>query len=125
MLVAWRQYLEHMGKVQDEDWMSERVDLFFAMMQKIADNLGFESDFVRLKKEFYAPKRFTIVETENEQIRQGLAALLSGKGKLPLDVQGFPADPELNGLLKAWLTQNTHTDVDSRTSPPRLPRAGE
>src|SRR6266851_3604900 len=68
VLAAWRKYLEHMGKAQDENWMSDRIDLFFVMMQKIADNLGFESDFVRLKKEFYSPKRFNIVETENEQI---------------------------------------------------------
>jgi hypothetical protein len=110
VLISWRAYLDHMGKTQDDNWPNERIDLFFAMVQKIAVELDYESDFVRLKKEFYSPKKFSIVETDNEQIRTGLAALLSGRGKLPLDVQGFPADPELNALLKAWLKQNTHKD---------------
>jgi hypothetical protein len=107
VLNAWREYLDHMEKAQDENWMNNRIDLFFALMQKIAHKLNFESDFVRIKKDYYSPKRNAIVESEQEQIRQGLAKLLSGTGKLPLDVQSFPGDPELNGLLKAWLRENT------------------
>jgi hypothetical protein len=32
-----------------------------------------------------------------------LAGLFAGKRPLPLEVQRFPGDLELNGLLKEWL----------------------
>ena len=57
---AWRAYLEHMAKPQDSTWQAERVDLFFALVQKISVELDYESDFVRLKKDFYSPKRVEI-----------------------------------------------------------------
>lgn len=114
---AWRAYLKHLSTPSDSAtggstasgtpaanvWGARRVDLFFDLLQKMAVDVGYNFDFVRLKEEYYSPQLHADVETDQETIRRGLAGLLSGKTPLPLDVQHFPADPELNGLLKDWL----------------------
>jgi len=56
-----------------------------------------------LKTDFYSPVGHTAMSTDQETIRRGLADVFAGTKTIPMDVKGFPADPELNALLKKWL----------------------
>ena len=107
ILNAWRAYLAHMGvnpaSTVAGQWEATRVDLYFALLKKMAEHLKYKFDFVQLKNDFYSPQLHGDVEQDQATIRRGLADVLSGKSAMPMDVRNFPADVELNGLHKAWL----------------------
>jgi hypothetical protein len=99
ILAAWRAYLAHMSVVRPvapsqgaASWDAKRIDLFLAMLQKMADLLGYKYDFVQLKDDWYRPQGHGDLETADVTIRRGLADLLDGKIMLPLDVKGMPVD---------------------------------
>src|SRR5262245_54490918 len=84
---AWRAYLDHLSSPQNnmDLWMARRVDLFTAMLQRMATYLGYDFDVVELNREIYAPTGHAQVETDQEIIRRGLAELFSDRR--PLNVR--------------------------------------
>jgi len=112
ILQAWRAYIAHMGvpPVDPAAWDGKRVDLFLALLQKMAEQVGYDYDFVQLKEDWYRPQHFGSVETDQQKIRQGLAAILDNRAALPMELKSMPADPELNALLKKWLKQQIGPD---------------
>ncbi len=117
---AWRQYMEHMGK-QDmafEVWNPKRLELLIALLLKMGEHLDYGFDAVELEREVYSPVAHGQVEKEQNAIREGLAALLSGERSLPLDVKAWPTDAEsiarhqaLQEALLAWLKGETAPQV--------------
>ncbi len=111
IIKSWRAYVAHLNTSSDSSdrkvWGDKRMDLFFDLLQKIAKKVGYQSDFVQLKNDFYWPRVHVDIDTEQETIRKGFAAVFSGVPAIPMDVKNFPGDVELNALLKAWLKQNT------------------
>lgn len=117
---AWRQYMEHMGK-QDmalEVWNPKRLELLIALLLKMGEHLDYGFDAVELEREVYSPVAHGQVEKEQNAIRQGLAALLSGERSLPMDVKTWPTDADaitryqaLQDALLAWLRGETAPQV--------------
>jgi hypothetical protein len=109
ILEAWRAYVAHMARVPAPDhaegptWTARRIDLFLDLLQKMATRVGYPYTFVQLKNDWYRPRGHDELESDQQKIRQGIAALLEGKIQLPLDVKHLPVDEELNALLKQWL----------------------
>jgi len=109
ILQAWRSYVAYMvhvpppGSPDLPAWDARRIDLLLDLLQKMAAHVGYPYTFVQLKNDWYRPRGHNELETDQQRIRQGVAALLEGKIQLPLDVKRFPADEELNALLKQWL----------------------
>ena len=104
IIEAWRAYLAHMGVPSSSTgWSDKRIDLFFDMLQKMAVYLGYDFNFVQLKTDFYSPQGHMAMSNDQETIRRGLAEVFAGTKSVPMDVKGFPADAELNALLKKWL----------------------
>jgi hypothetical protein len=116
IIKAWRTYLSHMGvprpvaPADPSAWDAKRIDLFLALLQKMAEHLGYDYDFVQLKDDWYRPQGHGDVENDQQKIRQGLVAILEGRSALPMEVKQFPGDPELNALLKKWLKGITSSD---------------
>jgi hypothetical protein len=117
---AWRQYMEHMGKqgMTLEVWAPKRLELLVSMLQKMGDHLDYGFDAVELEREVYSPMAHGQVENEQNAIRQGLAALLSGERSLPMDVKTWPTDTDavtrhqaLQDALLAWLRGETAPQV--------------
>ena len=86
-----------------QGWNDKRIDLFFDMLQKIAVYLGYNFNFVQLKTDFYNPQGHTAMSNDQETIRRGLAEVFAGTRSVPMDVKGFPANAEMNALLKKFL----------------------
>ena len=109
ILEAWRAYVAYMVHVPPPDspdlpgWEVRRIDLLLDLLQKMATHVGYPYTFVQLRNDWYRPRGHDELETDQQKIRQGVAALLEGKIQLPLDVKRLPADEELNALLKEWL----------------------
>jgi hypothetical protein len=113
ILAAWRAYVAYMTPQPPDApdlsaWNARRIDLFLDLLQKMATHVGYPYTFVQLKTDWYRPRGHDELETDQQRIRQGVAALLEGKTQLPLDVKRFPIDEELNALLKQWLKSQTH-----------------
>ncbi len=111
---AWKVYLNHMNRdTVDPAWLSTRVTLFIDLLQKMGRCLDYDFDPVELEREFYAPKGHTTIASDQEVIREGLAAVFRGDKPLPMAVVAFPGDPEYLAQLKAvlakldgWLERN-------------------
>jgi hypothetical protein len=112
ILVAWRAYLAHMGvqrphpPADTSSWDNKRLDLFLALLQKMAVHIGYEYDFVQLKDDWYRPIGHGDLETEQQKLRQGLVALLEGKLSLPIDVRLVFGDQQATEVLKQRLKQS-------------------
>lgn len=116
----WKAYLNHLCKdVSAAGWGEERVKLFVDLLHEMAGFLGYEFNTVEIEKELYAPVGHSVIETDQDMIRRGLAQLLSGKLALPMEVKSFPSDPaalkeqeEIRRLLLRWLNGEAAVAVD-------------
>lgn len=116
---SWRQYMRHMDKPTNApDWGSRRVELLVSLLKQMGTHLSYGFDEVELEHEIYSPIGHGQVENEQNAIRQGLAALLSGERSLPMDVKTWPTDADaitrhqaLQEALLAWLRGETAPQV--------------
>jgi hypothetical protein len=111
---AWQVYLAHLGVVLPEEkfqpvFFQERNRLFTELLQEISEAVGFDFDRNAIEKEAYSTKFQENFENDNTIIRQKLALILNGKAAFPMDVVGFPGDPNASenakmiaDLLREW-----------------------
>jgi hypothetical protein len=112
IISAWKQYMDHLNarEMKIEVWGPKRIDLFVALLDKMAKFLGYHFDAVELKNDVYSPLAHGQFETDQELIRRGLVSLLKGEAALPMEVRGWPVDAEalanqkeIQTRLLAWL----------------------
>lgn len=104
---AYRAFIKHIVSPQQpnpQGWADRRVDLLMDLIHKIALEVGYKFSVAELKAEFYAPQGHRVIEEEQTVIRQGLVSILTGKAAFPMDVKGFPVDPEVHAGYKAIVT---------------------
>lgn len=102
ILDIWAQYLDHLGNGQlsPEAWGERRLDLLIDLLHVMGHTLGYSFNKTQIKNGIYAPIGHSRLESEQEQVRQLVLELLSGKRSLPMEVTSFPAmvsDSEPNG----------------------------
>jgi hypothetical protein len=124
---AWRTYLKHLSdrNYPAESWGGKRVDLLVDLLQKMAAALRYDFDVTTIKEGLYAPDVHGRIESQLDDIRQGVIGVLSGETPLPMALKELPVDPdvlaaqkELQTLLKAWLTGQAtpRVEVTERSS---------
>jgi uncharacterized protein DUF6680 len=98
VLVAWRAYHDHLNDKSYQpdrmaEWQTRQIDLLIDLLQEMAVCLGC-SDFDKtyIKNSWYAPQGHVDLEEETQTIRQGFAAIFSGKKSFP--VTSFAATAE-------------------------------
>jgi hypothetical protein len=109
---SWKAYLDYLSQqsIPPEVWAQKRFDLFIDLLLKMAIFLGYNFNKVEISREVYSPRAHAQTQHEQDIIRQGLAKLFRGEISLPMDVKGFPVDPqfvqnqnELQKRLLSWL----------------------
>ncbi len=126
----WKSYLDHLYKnPESAGWGEKKFEIYVGLLHEMAKFLGYEFNSVEIANEVYLPKGHSLIETDQEMIRGGLAKLLSGQLALPMEVKSFPTDQdtlteqeELRKLLLRWLKGEITVAVDLKSSGQQLER---
>ncbi|KPD18825.1 hypothetical protein ADM96_08225 [Burkholderia sp. ST111] len=93
VIQAWRDLLHHFDRANSPEWKdqgsaweSRRLDLEIAMLRRIGACVGYDFPELDLKTLHYFPTGLGDRIGDETAIRRGLADLLSGKKRLPLDL---------------------------------------
>lgn len=83
-----KEYLSHLEiQYEPQAWALKRQELLVSLLREIAKFLGYEFNNVELFRGSYFPTHFAKLNDEEEEIRAGLAALLSGRRNLAVEVR--------------------------------------
>lgn len=90
---SWRDLLHHFDHATSPEWVdqgkaweSRRLDLEIAMLRRIGTCIGYDFPELDLKTLHYFPTGLGDRIGDETAIRRGLADLLNGKKRLPLDL---------------------------------------
>ena len=134
VLVAWRAYLDGLNTniigaepAAVRAWGDRQSELFIELLYQMSVCLGFsEFDKTYIRNSSYTPTAYQTLEEENQAIRNGLIAILTGKGKLPVESTTPMSESELaeiaeiRTLLRGWLRA-----VQPATAPGSYPTRAE
>ena len=103
ILGAWKQYMDHLNtrEMNIEVWGPRRIELFVALLGKMATFLGYDFDPVELKNDVYSPIAHGQLETDQDLIRRGLVSLFKGELAVSMDVRRLPVDEDALAMQKA------------------------
>lgn len=84
----WKVYFEHLlqSSISYPAWETKRQDLLYELLLEMSNLLGYDFDAVEIKK-VYAPQGHAVIESDQDAIRQGLAALFKGQVTLPVEIR--------------------------------------
>jgi hypothetical protein len=99
---AWAVYLDFLAirlpagtpEAQAAAHNEKGIDLLVALLQTLANALGYDFNQVQLKRGAYYPQGHADDGLARIAIRDGLVALLSGKQTVKMDVTSFPVSQE-------------------------------
>jgi hypothetical protein len=121
---AYSDLLLHLNtdsKAHPDDWTRRHVTLFTALLLKMGNSLGYKFREAELQGHVYFPEWQVQLMKDQESVRQGMVALMSGV-PVNMKVTGFPVDEDalkaqkaLNNLLIEWL-EGKHTPKVSTES---------
>jgi hypothetical protein len=86
---AWKAYLDHLSNTQQapEQWNLRRVDLLVDLLYAMGKALDYDFDKTHIKNATYSPTAHGRIETEQEQLRQGVLKVLSGESAIPISIK--------------------------------------
>jgi hypothetical protein len=86
--VKWKVYFDHLLiNVQTfANWEDKRRELLYDLLLVMSRYLEYDFDEVEIKK-VYAPQGHQVIETDQEIIRAGFAALFKGHASLPIEIK--------------------------------------
>lgn len=84
----WKVYFEHLlqSSAAYPGWETKRQELLYDLLLEMSLLLSYDFDAVEIKK-VYAPQGHAVIESDQEAIRQGLAALFKGQVTLPVEIR--------------------------------------
>lgn len=84
----WKVYFDHLTQpsASNPTWESKRQELLYALLLEMSGLLGYDFDEVEIKK-VYAPQGHAAIESDQETIRHGFAALFKGEVTLPVEIR--------------------------------------
>ena len=84
----WKVYFEHLltNAQSVANWEEKRKELLYDLLLVMSRYLEYDFDEVEIKK-VYAPQGHHIIETDQEVIRAGFAALFKGQTALPIEIK--------------------------------------
>lgn len=87
---AWKMYLDHLNdrNYPRETWGARRVELFIALLYKMALRLGYSFDQSHLKNTSYFPEGYGMTMFEQQAIRKAVLDVLSGRSAIPMSIVG-------------------------------------
>ena len=93
--IKWKVYFEHLLlNVQTfANWEEKRRELLYDLLLVMSRHLEYDFDEVEIKK-VYAPQGHQVIETDQEIIRAGFAALFKGQASLPIEIKNSPSNDE-------------------------------
>lgn len=109
---VWRQYLDHLDTRYEKDeaaaWNMRQGGLFVDLLYEMANCLGYDFDKTHIKNSSYSPVAHGNLEQDQNNIRFGLAKVLTGNASIPVTLlprsnEDAAAQAELQDLLLANL----------------------
>lgn len=96
IVTKWNEYLDHTGQAPKEDdrdyaaklnsWLDKGDDMLADLLQAMSKSLGYDFDKVKIKRGIYFPKGHGDEQNDQLLIRRGLAALLTKRTALAVQV---------------------------------------
>jgi hypothetical protein len=95
---AWKTYIDYLSQrdVEPNVWAQKRLDLFVALLLRLASSLGYRFSEVELRREVYSPVGHATIESQNEIIRVGLSKIFNGQAALPPRYQNLSGRPGIH-----------------------------
>lgn len=89
---AWKMYLDHLNdrNYPRESWGARRVELFIALLHRMALRLRYDFDQSHLKNTSYFPEGYGTTIVEQEAIRKAVLEVLTGQKALPMLIVNVP-----------------------------------
>jgi septum formation topological specificity factor MinE len=86
--IKWKIYFDHLliNTQTTANWEEKRRQLLYDLLLVMSKYLEYDFDEVEIKK-VYAPQGHQVIETDQEIIRAGLAALFKGHASLPIEIK--------------------------------------
>jgi hypothetical protein len=122
---AWSDLLMHLNTDSagnHDQWRQTHIARFLALLKAMGAHLKYEFRDAEFQDHAYFPHWQGALMNEQELLRKGLVNLVTGKSALPMNVTGFPADPEmakrtaaLQSLLIEWLEGKRAPQMTSTT----------
>jgi hypothetical protein len=110
---AYADFLAHLNTTDNGNlatWNQTRQTRFIDLLKTMGKALRYSFRDAELLDHAYLPTWQLNLQTDQEIVRKGMVALMSGKEPLPMKVTGFPTDPDalknqimLQTLLIEWL----------------------
>lgn len=122
---AWRDLLMHLNTPHTnlDAWAQQRLKLFVELLKQMGKSLHYGFRDAEIQDHVYYPQWQAALMNDQEMLRKALVDLMTGKASLPMNVTGFPADPdlakrtaELQNLLIDWLEGKRTPHVTASTT---------
>ncbi len=94
---AWQTYKNHLNdstRSEDDAWRANRDDLLARLLFEMGKVLDFDIPAIDIYRGGYAPKGWAFRENRATGAMEYLYELSQGKNSVPMNVVGFPSDPE-------------------------------
>lgn len=95
VLEAWREYFDNFATTPTDPALqtahyARREELFTDLLYEMAKYLRFPHDRLAIKRNFYSPIAHGNLEEDQNKIRHGLVALVSGERALKMEITAVP-----------------------------------
>ena len=93
--IKWKVYFDHLliNAQTFTNWEEKRRELLYDLLIVMSKYLEYDFDEVEIKK-VYSPQGHQVIETDQEIIRAGFAALFKGQASLPIEIKNSPSNVE-------------------------------
>jgi hypothetical protein len=86
----WKQYLDHLNNRAHANWADRRIEILVDLLHAMATHLGLDFDKTHIKNQCYYPTGWGTMFEEQAAIRRALAAILTDKAALPVQIVNPP-----------------------------------
>ncbi len=116
---AWKNYSDHLNNSYAQDqlgrWMEDGEKLLAKLLFEMSSALGYGFDEVQLRRNVYSPIAHGKQQFQEQNIREGIEQLLTGKKALPVQFHHLD-EPNINAGLDH---SPTHTDAPGERVAPQ------
>lgn len=108
VVLAWKELLDEFSNSPPEGappehfatWIQRRDEAFLDLIFEMSRAVGYNFDKVYLRRSIYHPRGHAEIEETQSRIQVALKRILEGEAPLPMNVVGFPTDPEAAEAIK-------------------------
>ena len=87
VISSWKEYFDNLSQQVSADavthWSARNEELLSNLLFEMGNSLGYDFDKVLIKRNIYSPIAHDTIEREQQAVRRGVLAVLSGDKSIP------------------------------------------